>query len=484
MALLEIRNVTRRFGDFTAVDGVSLGIEAGEFFTLLGPSGCGKTTLLRMIAGFDLPDGGSILLNGEDLSDRPPEERPVRTVFQSYALFPHMTVEGNVAFPLKMAKVPAAADRRPRSPKRWPDVRLTGFGKRYPHELSGGQKQRVAIARALVTHPTVLLLDEPLAALDAKLREEMQFELINLQKEVGITFVYVTHDQTEALALSHRIAVMNAGRVEQEDEPSRIYGFPADAIRRRFHRPLQPSVRDRSARTPTASSPSTSRGWVPCAWPPRPTLAAGRPGTVALRPEKIRIAAAAPADTSDNHYRGTVSELLYMGDVTVYIVDTPGGHKIEALLANSARRARQVLRGRRRGRNELAAGRRPLCRRVVAWPARASGAVGQMAGQRAAAPLPRWSSSRSRRSSWCWRRSARPASSAASRRSSTRRAKLDLNLESYARFFTESVYAEVFVKSFWYALLTTLLCLAHRLSARCADRACARSATAICCCCS
>ena len=220
MALLEIQDVTRRFGDFTAVDGVSLAIEAGEFFTLLGPSGCGKTTLLRMIAGFDLPDGGRILLNGEDLAGRPPEARPVRTVFQSYALFPHMTVQGNVAFPLKMAKT-AGGGIRGQGRRGAEDVRLTGFGRRFPHELSGGQKQRVAIARALVTHPSVLLLDEPLAALDAKLREEMQIELINLQKEVGITFVYVTHDQTEALALSHRIAVMNQGRVEQLDAPSR-----------------------------------------------------------------------------------------------------------------------------------------------------------------------------------------------------------------------------------------------------------------------
>src|SRR5438552_14412819 len=225
MALLEIQNVSRCFGDFTAVDQVSIAIEAGEFFTLLGPSGCGKTTLLRMIAGFDLPDDGSIFLNGTDLADRPPEERPVRTVFQSYALFPHMTVGGNVTFPLKMAKTPSAQIAA-KVAEALEDVRLTGFGKRYPHELSGGQKQRVAIARALVTHPTVLLLDEPLAALDAKLREDMQIELINLQKEVGITFVYVTHDQTEALALSHRIAVMNAGHVEQIDEPSKIYGFP------------------------------------------------------------------------------------------------------------------------------------------------------------------------------------------------------------------------------------------------------------------
>src|SRR6476620_5365877 len=226
MALLEIQDVTRRFGDFTAIDGISLAIEAGEFFTLLGPSGCGKTTLLRMIAGFDLPDAGRILLAGEDLAGRPPELRPVRTVFQSYALFPHMTVAGNVAFPLKMAKLPADEIQR-KVTAALEDVRLQGFGNRMPTELSGGQRQRVAIARALVTHPPVLLLDEPLAALDAQLREEMQIELINLQKDVGITFVYVTHDQSEALALSHRIAVMNRGRVEQLDAPSRIYSFPA-----------------------------------------------------------------------------------------------------------------------------------------------------------------------------------------------------------------------------------------------------------------
>ncbi|MGE5143337.1 MAG: ABC transporter ATP-binding protein, partial [Acidobacteriota bacterium] len=225
MALLEIQNVTRRFGDFTAVDDVGIGIEAGEFFTLLGPSGCGKTTLLRTIAGFETPDGGRILLNGEDLAGRPPERRPMRMVFQSYALFPHMTGEGNVAFPLQMAKTPAR-EISAKVAAALEDVRLQGFGKRYPHELSGGQKQRVAIGRALVTHPAVLLLDEPLAALDAKLREEMQIELINLQKEVGITFVYVTHDQTEALAMSNRIAVMRNGHVEQIGHPREVYEAP------------------------------------------------------------------------------------------------------------------------------------------------------------------------------------------------------------------------------------------------------------------
>ena len=210
MALLEIRNVVKRFGDFTAVNHVSLSVNAGEFFTLLGPSGCGKTTLLRMLAGFEQPDSGEILLDGKDVSNVPPEKRPVHTVFQSYALFPHMTVRDNIAFPLKMAGW--AADRiATQVDELLEDVRLTQFGSRFPHELSGGQRQRVAIARALVDRPRLLLLDEPLSALDAKLREEMQIELINLQREVGITFVYVTHDQGEALALSHRIAVMSAG---------------------------------------------------------------------------------------------------------------------------------------------------------------------------------------------------------------------------------------------------------------------------------
>ena len=333
MALLDIKGVTRRFGDFTAVDNVSLSIEAGEFFTLLGPSGCGKTTLLRMIAGFDLPDAGRILLNGEDLADRPPELRPVRTVFQSYALFPHMTVKGNVAFPLRMAKV-AAALQPARIKAALEDVRLVGFDKRYPHELSGGQKQRVAIARALVTHPTMLLLDEPLAALDAKLREELQIELINLQKEVGIAFVYVTHDQTEALALSHRIAVMNRGRVEQLDEPSRIYGFPQTKF-----------VADFIGQCNLYSGPVTANaggvvtidvaGLGPVRVAATSSIAPGASGTVALRPEKTRIAAGAAQDTPDNHYRGTIAALRYMGDVTVYIVETPGGTRIEALLANS-----------------------------------------------------------------------------------------------------------------------------------------------------
>jgi spermidine/putrescine transport system ATP-binding protein len=332
MALLEIQNVTRRFGDFTAVDNVSLAIEAGEFFTLLGPSGCGKTTLLRLIAGFDLPDGGRILLNGKDLADTPPEQRPVRTVFQSYALFPHMTVEGNIAFPLRMAKTPER-EIAGKIEAALQDVRLTGFAKRVPQELSGGQKQRVAIARALVTHPTVLLLDEPLAALDAKLRQEMQIELIDLQKEVGITFVYVTHDQTEALALSRRIAVMNRGRVEQMDEPSNIYNFPRTRFVADFigHCNLLSGTVTATA-TGVVTLDVNGLGAVDVA-----TAAAtspGQTGSIALRPEKIRIESLS-AEPIARHYRGTVAELLYMGDVTVYNVATQNGTRIEALRANS-----------------------------------------------------------------------------------------------------------------------------------------------------
>ncbi len=333
MALLEIQDVSRRFGDFTAVDRVSIAIEAGEFFTLLGPSGCGKTTLLRMIAGFDLPDGGRILLEGSDLAGRPPEQRPVRTVFQSYALFPHMTVAGNIAFPLRMAGTPAG-ETPGKIEEALADVRLTGFGKRYPHELSGGQKQRVAIARALVTHPAVLLLDEPLAALDAKLREEMQIELINLQKEVGITFVYVTHDQTEALALSRRIAVMNKGRVEQVGEPSKIYNFPSSRFVADFIGTC--NLLDGVV---IAAESGTVTVEVEALGPVRATTtlgtAVGAPGAIALRPEKIRIESKSSEATPDNHFRGTVTDFLYLGDVTVYRVSTPSGRKLEALLANS-----------------------------------------------------------------------------------------------------------------------------------------------------
>jgi spermidine/putrescine transport system ATP-binding protein len=333
MALLEIRNVSRRFGDFTAVDNVSLSVEAGEFFTLLGPSGCGKTTLLRMIAGFDLPDSGQILLDGVDLVGTPPEKRPVHTVFQSYALFPHMTVAGNIAFPLKMAGTPAEQIKA-KVTEALNDVRLGEFGTRYPHELSGGQRQRVAIARALVTHPKVLLLDEPLSALDAKLREQMQIELINMQKEVGITFIYVTHDQGEALALSHRIAVMSRGNVEQLDAPHRIYSFPKNRFVADFIGTCN-LYDGKIAGVDGDAMHFDVQGLGRVAMARPEGVQEGATGTLALRPEKIRIAADSADIGPGNSYKGVVKELLYMGDVTVYQVETEGGAEVKALLANS-----------------------------------------------------------------------------------------------------------------------------------------------------
>jgi spermidine/putrescine transport system ATP-binding protein len=332
MALLEIRNVTRRFGSYIAVDNVAITVEAGEFFTLLGPSGCGKTTLLRMIAGFDLPDSGQILLDGKDLTGTPPEKRPVHTVFQTYALFPHMTVADNIAFPLKMAGK-ALPEIQARVGEALDGVRLSSFGNRFPHELSGGQKQRVALARGLVNRPRLLLLDEPLGALDAKLREEMQIELINLQKDVGITFIFVTHAQNEALALSHRIAVMNRGSVEQIDEPSKIYGFP----RNRFVADFIGKITMMNAHVLEAA-PSHLKLEVPALGEVttlgKDGVNAGDNGLVAIRPEQVQISHPLEEPRLKNYFLGKVHDFLYVGDVTTYIVELSNGTYIEALLPN------------------------------------------------------------------------------------------------------------------------------------------------------
>jgi spermidine/putrescine transport system ATP-binding protein len=334
MALLEIRNVTRRFGDFEAVKDVNFAVESGEFFTLLGPSGCGKTTLLRMIAGFDLPDAGQILLDGRDLADTPAERRPVHTVFQSFALFPHLTVADNVAFPLRMARVPRE-DLKRRLAEALDAVHLNELAGHYPHEISGGQKQRVALARGLVNRPRLLLLDEPLGALDLKLREEMQLELIRLQREVGITFIFVTHSQPEALALSHRIAVMNAGRVEQLDEPSKIYGFPRNRFVADFIgncNLLEAEVRSTDAGGLRLAVPGLGEVLAPIDGQSPP----GTRGVLALRPEQLRIAASDGGLALDNHFPGTVRDFLYVGDVTTYQVELDNGYTLQALLPNAA----------------------------------------------------------------------------------------------------------------------------------------------------
>ncbi|HUW50292.1 MAG TPA: ABC transporter ATP-binding protein [Sulfuricella sp.] len=331
MALLEIRNVIRRYGALAAVEDVSFSVEAGEFFTLLGPSGCGKTTLLRMIAGFESPDAGQILLDGIDLADIPAEKRPVHTVFQSYALFPHMTVAENIAFPLKMAGTDAQTIKI-RVKQSLAEVRLEDKADHYPHEISGGQKQRVALARGLINRPRLLLLDEALGALDAKLREKMQIELINLQKNVGISFIFVTHAQDEALALSHRIAVMREGRIEQLDEPSKLYGFP----RNRFVADFIGNINLFEVEVKEAAASYlrlAAAGIGEFTAPPRSGAKAGEQGWFAIRPEQVRIARHHDIELK-NRFSGKVRDFLYIGDVTTYKVELENGTLIEALMAN------------------------------------------------------------------------------------------------------------------------------------------------------
>ncbi|MCC5474758.1 ABC transporter ATP-binding protein [Streptomyces sp. NPDC059680] len=308
---IRLQNLRKSFGETTAVAGVDLEIRDGEFFSMLGPSGSGKTTVLRLLAGFETPDQGRIELAGQEVTGLAPFERDVHTVFQDYALFPHMTVEQNVAYGLKVRKVPKA-ERLVRARKALAEVRLEGYGQRRPAQLSGGQRQRVALARALVGRPRVLLLDEPLGALDLKLREQMQVELKAIQREVGITFVFVTHDQEEALTMSDRIAVFDQGRIAQVGTPAEIY-----------ERPATPFV---------ASFVGTSNlldGEVA-------HRIVGAPGTYNIRPEKIRVLKeSAEADEPEHATAtGTVAEVVYLGDATRFLVDLDGGGRLTALQQN------------------------------------------------------------------------------------------------------------------------------------------------------
>ncbi len=311
-AAVEIDGVTKRFGDVVAVDSVDLAIDDGEFFALLGPSGCGKTTTLRMIAGLDLPSEGSLRIFGAEVGMAPPDRRPVNTVFQAYALFPHMTVRQNIEFGLRMRRVkgPQLAERVDEAIAM---VRLAGMEDRRPDQLSGGQQQRVALARALVNQPKVLLLDEPLGALDLKLRQEMQQELKDLQRTVGITFVFVTHDQEEALAMSERIGVMSEGRLLQVGTPREIY-----------ERPTSRFVADFIGRTnlidATVESPGTVRLASGVLIEAETSAPPGSDVAVSLRPERIRVQARGRAAADGAGLDGTVGEVTYLGHAVVYSV--------------------------------------------------------------------------------------------------------------------------------------------------------------------
>ncbi len=319
---VRLSNITKRFGDFTAVDDLNLDIYEGEFFSLLGPSGCGKTTTLRMIAGFEDPTEGEISVAGEQVQGVPPYRRPVNTVFQSYAIFPHLNVFDNVAFGLRRAGV-KGEELRNRVTEACEMVQLAGFEKRKPSRLSGGQQQRVALARALVNRPKVLLLDEPLGALDLKLRKEMQLELKNLQDEVGITFIYVTHDQEEALTMSDRIAVMNDGVVQQVADPATLYELP----RNRFVANFIGQTNLLSGRVESVQDGRvtlTTPGGVKVeAVSQEDGLEVGAEAHAAVRPEKIRF-----GDTGDNVCAAEIRQVVYMGVSTQYITGLPGGERL------------------------------------------------------------------------------------------------------------------------------------------------------------
>jgi putrescine transport system ATP-binding protein len=338
---VEVERISKSFGDFKAVNDVSLKVYKGEIFCLLGASGCGKTTLLRMLGGFETPTSGKILIDGEDMTGVPPYERPVNMMFQSYALFPHMTVAQNVAFGLKQDRL-----RKPEIQDRVATmldlVKMSDFAKRKPHQLSGGQRQRVALARALVKRPKLLLLDEPLGALDKKLREHTQFELISLQDKLGVTFIVVTHDQEEAMTLASRIGVMNHGEIVQAGTPSEIYEFPSSKFVADFVGSVNmfegKLIEDEPNYVRIGSPELGGTIYVShgISAPPEAVVWA------AVRPEKIFMSTVAPQDCSDNVVRGTVQDIAYLGDLSIYLVKLPTGKVVRVTQPNTSRHAEAI----------------------------------------------------------------------------------------------------------------------------------------------
>jgi putrescine transport system ATP-binding protein len=339
--LLRIESVGKAFGGFRAVDRLSLEIRAGEFFALLGPSGCGKTTLLRMLAGFETPDEGRILLDGWDIAPLLPHERPVNMMFQNYALFPHLSVRDNIAFGLKRAGM-AAADIATRVAEMVALVKLEGLEKRKPDQLSGGQKQRVALARALARRPRILLLDEPLAALDKKLRESTQAELMELQQRLGTTFIIVTHDQDEAMTMADRIGVMDRGRLEQVATPRQLYEAPASRWIAEFVGDINLFEGEVASRELGRLTIATrDAGSITVAAPPQPI--SKDVVAVAIRPEKVKLSRRGPAsDDADhahaiNRLEGIVTDVGYLGGTTTYKVKLDSGAVLRSSMANTTR---------------------------------------------------------------------------------------------------------------------------------------------------
>jgi putrescine transport system ATP-binding protein len=331
MPLLEISEVSKNFGAVVAVDRVSLSVEQGELFALLGPSGCGKTTLLRLIAGFELPDRGRIAIDGSDVTQVPPYRRPVNMMFQSYALFPHLDVAGNVAFGLKQEGMERRR-REARVVEMLALVQMSDYARRRPHELSGGQKQRVALARALAKMPKLLLLDEPLAALDRKLREETRLELIGIQERVGTSFVFVTHDQEEALGMASRIAVMDKGRVAQIGSPAEIYERPDSRFVADFVGAV--NLFDGVLQAGFNTVALSVRGIeTPIPLPEGANLLEGTDAVLVVRPEKLRLSTARPDGIA---IAATIASINYQGGVSIVHLTVTSGHALKAQLASAA----------------------------------------------------------------------------------------------------------------------------------------------------